>query len=134
MSQFTTPVVAEPSAQASLAALVAHLKARGIFDDLRQGVHLAQKTVKDSPQDKVQDILLALLAGTHSLVQLNTLLRDEPALQPFTSRFFIKPPPEAYEPWSWSSSFWEPRISLAMLLARSGPRPAHHLGSTCRQS
>src|SRR5712692_688380 len=25
----------------------------------------------------------------------------------FTGRFFIKPPPEAHEPWTWCSSFWE---------------------------
>jgi len=81
MSQSTTPMTTEYSHQASLAALVAHLKARGIFDELRTGVHIAQKTVKDSPQDKVQDILLALLAGVQSLVQLNTLLRQDAALQ-----------------------------------------------------
>jgi len=81
MSQSTISVAPEPSAQASLAAVVAHLKARGIFDELRAGVHIAQKTVKDSPQDKVQDILLALLAGTQTLVQLNTLLRQDTGLQ-----------------------------------------------------
>lgn len=81
MSQSTTPLTSEPSAQASLAALVAHLKARGIFDEVRAGVHLAQKTVKDSPQDKVQDILLALLTGTQRLVELNTGLRQEAAVQ-----------------------------------------------------
>ena len=81
MSQSTTPLTREYSHHASLAALVAHLAARGIFDEVRQGVHLAQKTVKDSPQDKVQDILLALLAGAQSLVQLNTLLRQDAALQ-----------------------------------------------------
>src|SRR2546426_1354740 len=42
---------------------------------------------------------------------------------PFTSRFFIKPPPEPNEPWSWCSSFWEPRASLATVPARSGPLP-----------
>ena len=81
MSQSTTPVVPIESAQASLAALVAHMKTHGIFEEMRAGVHIAQKTVKDSPQDKVQDILLALLAGTQSLVQLNTLLAQEPAVQ-----------------------------------------------------
>src|SRR6202011_2087453 len=81
MSQSTTSLHTQESSHASLAALVAHLAARGIFDELRAGVHLAQKTVQDSPQDKVQDILLALLAGTHSLVQLNTLLRQDAALQ-----------------------------------------------------
>ena len=44
-------------------------------------MQIEQKTVKDSPQDKLLDILLALLGGAQSLVQLNTLLRDDPALQ-----------------------------------------------------
>jgi len=52
---------------------------------------------------------------------------------PFTSRFFIKPPPEPYELWSWCSSFCEPRASKATAPGRSGPTPAHHLGSTGRQ-
>jgi hypothetical protein len=85
MSQSTTsldtPFDTKYSPQASLAALVAHLKARGIFDALRSGVQIAQKTVKDSPQDKLLDILLTLLCGAQSLVQLNTLLRADPALQ-----------------------------------------------------
>lgn len=81
MSQSTISVQPEYSHQASLAALVAHLASRGIFDELRAGVHIRQKTVKDSPQDKVQDILLALLAGVQSLVQLNTVLRQDAALQ-----------------------------------------------------
>jgi len=81
MSQSTTSLDSHFSSAASLAGLVAHLKARGIFDELRSGVHLAQKTVKDSPQDKLLDILLTLLSGAQSLVQLNTLLRDDTALQ-----------------------------------------------------
>ena len=86
MSQSTTPVTTEYSPQASLAALVAYVKSRGIFDQVRNGVHIAQKTVKDSSQDKVQDILLALLAGTQSLVQLNTLLRQDVGLQRVAGR------------------------------------------------
>lgn len=81
MSQSTTSIDSQFSPHASLAALVAHLKARGIFDDLCSGVQISQKTVKDSPQDKLLDILLTLLCGTQSLVQLNTLLRADPALQ-----------------------------------------------------
>lgn len=104
MSQSTTPVTAKPSAQASLAALVAHMKSRSIFDELRAGVQIAQKTVKDSPQDKVQDILLALLAGTQSLVQLNTLLRQDVGLQRAAGRSraaeqsVAKPPLDAATP------------------------------------
>lgn len=81
MSQSTTTHDTQFSSHASLAGLVAHLKARGIFAEVQQGVQIAQKTVKDSPQDKLLDILLTLLCGTQSLVQLNTLLRADPALQ-----------------------------------------------------
>jgi len=81
MSQSTTPLTSLFSPHASLAALAAQLNARGIFERVRQGVHIAQKTVKDSPQDKLIDILLTLLCGAHSLVQINTLLRSDPALQ-----------------------------------------------------
>src|SRR5258708_5587246 len=53
---------------------------------------------------------------------------------PFTGRFFIKRPTEPDEPWTSCSSSWEPRAWLATVPARSGPAPAQHRGSTCRQS
>jgi len=81
MSQSSTSLTNLFSPHASLAALAAQLSARGIFDLVRQTVHIAQKTVKDSPEDKLIDILLTLLAGAQSLVQINTLLRSDPALQ-----------------------------------------------------
>lgn len=81
MSQSTTSFDTQFSPHASLAALVAQMRRRGIFDLLRVGVQLDQKTVKDSPQDKLLDILLSLLCGAQSLVQLNTELRADPALQ-----------------------------------------------------
>jgi hypothetical protein len=86
MSQSNTPLDSLFSPHASLAALAAHLDARGIFDIVRQGVQMAQKTVKDSPQDKLIDILMTLLSGAQSLVQLNTLLRSDPALQQSVGR------------------------------------------------
>jgi hypothetical protein len=86
MSQSTTSLDCHFSSRASLAGLVAHMKARGIFDDLRRGVHMKQKTVKDSSQDKLLDILLTLLSGAQSLVQLNTLLREDVALQQAAGR------------------------------------------------
>ena len=81
MFQSTTSLETLFSPHASLAAIAAQLKARGIFDKLRTGVHIAQKTVKDSPEDKLIDILMTLLCGAQSLVQINTLLRSDPALQ-----------------------------------------------------
>src|SRR5947209_16208832 len=81
MSQSNTPLDSHFSPHASLAALAAHLDARGIFTMVRRGVQITQKTVKDSPQDKLIDILMTLLCGAGSLVQINTLLRSDPALQ-----------------------------------------------------
>ena len=81
MLQSTTSLETLFRPHASLAAIAAQLKARGIFDTLRTGVQIAQKTVKDSPQDKLIDILMTLLCGAQSLVQINTLLRSDPALQ-----------------------------------------------------
>lgn len=81
MSQSTTSPIDLFSPHASLAALAVQLKARGIFEELRTSIQIAQKTVKDSPQDKLIDILMTLLCGAQSLVQINTLLRSDPALQ-----------------------------------------------------
>jgi hypothetical protein len=81
MSQSNTSDERLFSPHASLAAIASQLSARGIFDAIRQGVPIAQKTVKDSPQDKLIDILMTLLCGAQSLVQINTLLRSDPALQ-----------------------------------------------------
>ena len=38
----------------------------------------------------------------------------------FTSRFFIKPPPEAHADWTSCFSFWEPMALLATVPGRSG--------------
>lgn len=81
MSQSTTSLETLFSPHASLAALATQLQNRGLFEAVRTGVQITQKTVKDSPQDKLLDILMTLLCGAHSLVQLNTLLRADPALQ-----------------------------------------------------
>ncbi len=86
MSQSTTPLGPQFSPRASLAALVAHLKARGIFDEIARAVQIEQKTVKDRPQDKLLALLLTLLCGAQSLVQLTTLLRADPALHQAAGR------------------------------------------------
>ena len=127
MSQSTISLDAQQSPQASLAALVAHLKARGIFDELRRGVQIAQKTVKDSPQDKVQDILLALLAGTQSLVQLNTLLRQDAGLQRAAGRSRVAEQSVAQQTLDAASQENVSQLQqvLSTLLQRHG-QVAHH--------
>lgn len=42
---------------------LAHLSARGIFDLIRRSVQIEQKTVEESPEDKVIEMFLTWLAG-----------------------------------------------------------------------
>jgi hypothetical protein len=44
-------------------------------------VQIGQKTVKHTPTDKLYDAFMSLLAGAHGLVEINTRLRADPALQ-----------------------------------------------------
>ena len=76
MSQSTTSLQPLFSSHASLAALAVHLKGCGVFDLVRQCVHIAQKTVKDSPADKLIDILMTLLCGAQGLVQIIDLNKN----------------------------------------------------------
>ena len=42
---------------------------------------MRQKTIKHTPVDKLYDAFISLLAGAHGLVEINTRLRSDPALQ-----------------------------------------------------
>jgi len=52
-----------------------------LFEPIEQRVHIAQKTVKYRPIDKLTDSFIAMLAGAHGVVEINTRLRSDPALQ-----------------------------------------------------
>jgi len=52
-----------------------------LFHPIRDLVHIKQKTVRYTPTDKLYDARIALLAGAHGLVEVNTRLRSDPALQ-----------------------------------------------------
>jgi hypothetical protein len=84
MSHPTTapaPLVQRSTAHASLAALGGHLRHLDLFGPIREQVHIAQKTVRYTPTDKLYDAFIALLAGAHGLVEINGRLRADPALQ-----------------------------------------------------
>jgi hypothetical protein len=75
-------IIAEHSSPcASLAAIGAQIQHLDLFGPIRQSVHIAQKTVKYSPQDKLYDAFITILAGAHGLVEVNTRLRADLALQ-----------------------------------------------------
>lgn len=79
MSQSTTTEYI--SSYASLAAVGTIVRERNLFGPVREQVKVKQKTVKHAPADKLYDALIAILAGAHGLVEINTRLRAEPALQ-----------------------------------------------------
>jgi hypothetical protein len=69
------------SACASLAAIGVKIRQLDVFGPIRKQVRIAQKTVKHTPIDKVYDAFMSLLAGAHGLVEINTRLRSDVALQ-----------------------------------------------------
>jgi hypothetical protein len=84
MAQGTTTddsSIQHSTAHASLAALGVHLRRLDLFGPIRDQVHIAQKTVRSTPTDKLYDAFIALLAGAQSLVEINGRLRPDPALQ-----------------------------------------------------
>jgi len=81
MNESSTKTTQHFSARASLAAIGIKLKQVDLFGPVRQMVHIAQKTVKHTPIDKVYDGFIAILAGAHGLVEINTRLRSDAALQ-----------------------------------------------------
>jgi hypothetical protein len=77
----TSATTSHASPRASLAAIGALLRQRNVFAPVREHLTIAQKTVKYTPTDKLYDGLIALLAGAHGLVEVNTRLRSDLALQ-----------------------------------------------------
>ena len=69
------------SPHASLAALGTLLCEKDIFGPIAEQVKISQKSVKHKPVEKVHDAFIAMLAGAHGLVEINTVLRCDEGLQ-----------------------------------------------------
>jgi hypothetical protein len=81
MNESSTPLIKQFTGCATLAALGIKLRELKVFQPIKQTVQIAQKTIKDSPTDKLYDAFISLLAGAHGLVEINTRLRADGALQ-----------------------------------------------------
>lgn len=81
MNESTTPPTKQFSSCASLAAIGIKLRDLKMFQPIEQAVQIGQKTIKDSPTDKLYDAFISLLAGAQGLVEINTRLRADAALQ-----------------------------------------------------
>src|SRR5215218_864809 len=77
----TPAAIRRSTSHASLAAVGVKLQGLDLFGPIRDGVHIAQKTVRYRPTDKLYDAFIALLAGAQGLVEINHRLRAEPGLQ-----------------------------------------------------
>jgi len=79
MNECITATTCHFTPAASLAALGVVLEQRKVFEPIRAQVHIEQKTVKHTPLDKLYDSFITRLSGAHGLVEINTLVRADPA-------------------------------------------------------
>ena len=82
MRESTTPtLMLQSTPHATLVALGVKVQQLDLFRPIREHVHIKQKTVRYTPIDKLYDAWIAILAGAHGLVEVNTRLRSDPVLQ-----------------------------------------------------
>ena len=65
---------------APLALLGYRLQQRDFFAPLRDQVHLKQKSVFYTPQEKLLTCLVSIMSGCHAICQINTRIRPDKAL------------------------------------------------------
>ncbi len=69
------------SARASLAVIGVYMRQLGIWATMEEHVQIKQKQVKHAPLDKLLDAFINILAGGQGIVEVNTRVRCDPALQ-----------------------------------------------------
>ena len=69
------------SPRASLAIMGFQAKKWGIWKTIGDHVHNQQKTVHHTPNEKLQDAWISILAGGHGMVEINTRVRPDRGLQ-----------------------------------------------------
>src|SRR5918997_2572904 len=77
----TDNLVRQSTPHATLVALGLKVQQLDLFRPIREQVHIKQKTVRYTPIDKLYDAWITILAGAQGLVEVNTRLRSDPALQ-----------------------------------------------------
>src|SRR5439155_3409240 len=90
MNESITRTTTHFSPAASLAAIGVKLSQLDLFGPIRTQVQIRQKTVKHTPADKLYDAFISLLAGAHGMVEINTRLRTDVALQHHVLLLFIR--------------------------------------------
>lgn len=81
MSECTTTETRRFTSCASLAVLGIKIRKLDLLAPIRKLVHIGQKTVKDTPFEKLYDAFISILAGATGMIEVNTQLRSDRALQ-----------------------------------------------------
>ena len=81
MTESTMKLTQRFTGCASLAALGIKLRTLDLLAPIRKLVQIPQKTVKDTPFEKLSDAFISILAGATGLVEINSRLRSDRALQ-----------------------------------------------------
>ena len=69
------------SPRCSLAAVGLRIRQLGIWAVIEERVHIKQKTVQHTPLEKLLDAFINILAGGQGLIEINTRVRPDRALQ-----------------------------------------------------
>jgi hypothetical protein len=69
------------TARAGLVALGMHFQQLQVWDVVTQHVHIHQKVHQHTPLEKLLDCFINILAGGHGLVEINTRVRPDQAVQ-----------------------------------------------------
>ncbi len=77
----TLAPIQQSTPQATLVALGLKIQQLDLFRPIHDQVRIKQKTVRYTPTDKLYDAWIAILAGAHGLVEVNTRVRSDPTLQ-----------------------------------------------------
>jgi hypothetical protein len=67
--------------QASLVLIGQHFLEKGIWSVIEQQVNVKQKVRQHTPPEKLLDAFIAILSGSHGLVEVNTRVRPDRAVQ-----------------------------------------------------
>ena len=69
------------SPRVALAALGLKIRSQGLLDPVKQKVVILQKSIRNTPTQKLTDAFIAILAGACGLAEIYTRVRGDEALQ-----------------------------------------------------
>lgn len=69
------------SANASLVLIAEWVKSKHLWEEMSASIHIRQKAIKHSPDEKLRDLLINMWAGGERVVDVNNRLRTDEGLQ-----------------------------------------------------